>query len=185
MMDIRATILARKYAQAFLNLYIDQITPEGYAALLALQTYLHSHRNALIYFSFPHIALEAKLALFEQLGEKIKPSEPVKTLFETLIRHDRVMLATDVLAKICELYRERKNILLFTIESSHELDATSISIIEDFLARNTGKKIVSKQRVNHSLIAGLRLQSNTLEWEYSIRKQIHELTKLIKTKGYQ
>lgn len=184
MMDIRATILARKYAQAFLNLYIDQITPQGYSNLLNLRAYLHNHRDALIYFSFPHIALEQKLALFDELGEKIKPTEPVKKLFETLIRHNRVMLAPDILIKICDLYRERKNILLFTIESSHELDAETIATIELFLMHNTGKKIESKSHVNHTLIAGLRLQSNTLSWEYSVRKQMQELTKLVKTKGY-
>jgi ATP synthase F1 delta subunit len=184
MMDIRATILARKYAQAFLNLYIDQITPQSYAHLLNLQVYLHNHRNALIYFSFPHIALEEKLALFDKLEEKIKPSEPVKKLFKSLIKHNRIMLAPEILIKICDLYRERKNILLFSIESSHELDADAIATIEQFLRHNTGKKIESKSHVNHTLIAGLRLQSNTLSWEYSIHKQLQELTKRIKTKGY-
>lgn len=183
-MDIRATILARKYAQAFLNVYIDQITPQSYSNLLDFRAYLHDHRDALIYFSFPHIALEEKLTLFDELGEKIKPSEPVKKLFETLIRHDRIMLAPDILIKICDLYRERKNILLFSIESSYELDIESIATIEQFLMHKTGKNIESKSHVNHDLIAGLRLQSNTLSWEYSVRKQMQELAKLIKTKGY-
>jgi F0F1-type ATP synthase delta subunit len=184
MMDIRATILARKYAQAFLNIFINQITPENYADLLTLESYLRNHRDAMVYFSLPHIALEEKLTLFDQLEATIKPSEPFKKLFETLIRHNRIMLAPEILIKIGEFYRERKNILHFDIDSSHELDTEAITSIKDFLARHTGKNIESQQYINHNLIAGLRLQSDALLWEYSVRKQIHELNKLIKTKRY-
>lgn len=183
-MDIRSTILARKYAQAFLNLYFDQITQENYSNMFTLRSYLQTHRNVLLYFSLPHIALEKKLDLFDQIETKIKPSEPFKELFETLIRHDRIMLAPSILVKICELYRERKNVMFFSIESSHELDAQTIATLETFLARHTDKKIESESRINHDLIAGIRLQSDTQLWEYSIRKQIHELTKLVQTKGY-
>lgn len=184
-MDIRAVSTARKYAQAFLNIFIDEITPEIYSNLQALHTLLRNHHNALIYFSLPHIAIEAKLQSLDELGEKLKPALPVKKLFETLIRHNRAQLMPEVLNKICEYYRIRKNILLFNIESTEQLDSATISILERFLTCNTGKNITSIQHVNPNLIAGLRLQSDTLMWEYSIRKQMNELTKIIRTKEYQ
>ena len=184
-MDIRAVITSRKYAQAFLNLFIDSITPEVYAKIIALQAYLRNHRNALIFFSLPHIPMESKLQLLDELGTQFKPSEPVKKLFETLIRHDRAQIAPEVLNKICEYYRARKNIILFDIQSSHELDKQSVALIEKFLAASTGKTITSVQHVNGNLIAGLRLQSDTFLWEYSIRKQMNELTQTVRTKGYQ
>lgn len=184
-MDIRAVLTARKYAQAFLNLFIDSVTPEIYSNLIVLRAFLRSHRNAIIYFSLPHIATEAKIQLLDTLGEKLKPSEPVKKLFETLIRHNRAQILPEVLNKICEYYRARKNIVLFDIESSHVLDKQSVATLEKFLACNTGKNIVSTQHINQDLIAGLRLQSDTMLWEYSIRKQVHELTKIVRIKGYQ
>jgi ATP synthase F1 delta subunit len=184
-MDIQAVIIARKYAQAFLNLYMDSITPAMYTQLIDMQTFLDKHRDALIYFRLPHIAVEAKIRLLDELGEKFKPSEPVKKLFEILIRHNRAQLLPVVLSKICECYRRRKNIVLFDIESSHELDRQAMVTLENFLAHNTGKNIMSKQHINRDLIAGIRLKSTTFLWEYSIRKQMNELSKIVKTKGYQ
>ena len=67
-MDMKAVITSRKYAQAFLNLFIDSITPEFYSRLITLQVYLHSHRNVLIVFSLHHIPIETKLKLLDELG---------------------------------------------------------------------------------------------------------------------
>ena len=184
-MDIRAVVTSRKYAQAFLNIFMDSITPEVYSKMVALQSYLRSHRNALIIFSLPHIAVEPKLKLLDELGTQLAPSAPVKKLFEILIRHDRAQLAPEVLNKICEYYRARKNIILFDIQTSHELDEQSLGTIQKFLATNTGKQIIGTQHVNRTLIAGLRMQSDTLLWEYSIRKQMNKLTQTVRTKGCQ
>ena len=184
-MDIKEVILARRYAQAFLDLFMDSITPTIYANLIALREFLDSHRNTLIYFSLPHISLDTKLQLFDQLGEKIKPSDPVKKLIETLMRHNRVQILPNILSKICECYRKRKNILLFDIESSHELDEQSVTTLEKFLARNTNKTIVTNKHINKDLIAGICLKSNSLLWEYSIRKQVNELTNIFRTKEYR
>ena len=184
-MDIRAVITSRKYAQAFLNLFIDSITPEIYSQLVALQEYLRRHRNALIVFSLPHIPIEPKLKLLDELGIPLTPYAPLKKLFEILIKHDRAQLAPEVLNLICEYYRKRKNIISFEIQSSHELNEESVATIKKFLAHSTGKTIMGVQHVNTDLIAGLRMKSDTLLWEYSIRKQMNELAQTVKIKGYQ
>ncbi len=181
-MDIRSVILSRKYAEAFLNLFFDSITPETISNLTKLQHYLKNHKNATILFSLHHIPLDAKLKLLDDLGLQLHSCEHIKKLFEILIRHDRAELVLQVFTKICQLYRERKNILMFDIQGSHELDEQSIASIEKFLARSTGKNIQSKQHINKDLIAGLRLQSDTFLWEYSISKQIKKLTQTIAAK---
>jgi len=67
--------------------------------------------------------------------------------------------------------------MIFNITSSHHLDISDLEIIEKFLAFKTGKKIISHHNLNKKLIAGIRLESNTLLWEYSIYKQCETLRK--------
>lgn len=184
-MDTRAIVTSRKYAQAFLNIFLDSITPEVYASIKSLESFLSSHRNALIFFGLHHIPTDIKLKLLNDLQSKFTLYEPMKKLFETLIRHNRSQLMPQVLKNICQYYRIRKNTMLFSIQSSHELDKESVATIEKFLAHHTNKHITSVQYINKNLIAGLRLQSDTLLWEYSIHKEIKKLTQIVTAKGYQ
>ena len=47
--------------------------------------------------------------------------------------------------------------------------------IEQFLVRATGHTNIYKYKVDNALIAGVRLQSETLLWEHSIAKQLRQL----------
>lgn len=183
-MDIKATILSRKYAEAFLNLYMDSITDDMIIQLEELSDYLKSHKNALIFFGLHHISIEEKLRLFEKIETRIKPTLSIKKLFELLIKHNRVVLFPRIIDTICKLYRKRNNIMMFDIQTTHTLDAQEIAVIQQFLSHKTKKKITSTQQVNKDLIAGLRLQSETFLWEHSINKQLKRLTQSVTTKEY-
>jgi F-type H+-transporting ATPase subunit delta len=178
-MDIKSTILSRKYAEAFLNLYMDSITDDMITQLEELSAYLRSHKNALIFFGLHHISVEEKLRLFEKIETRIKPSSFIKNLFELLIKHNRVALCPHVIDMTCKQYRKRKNILMFDIQTSHTLDTQDITLIQQFLSHKTHKHITSTHHINKQLIAGLRLQSETFLWEYSINKQLKKLTQSI------
>jgi F-type H+-transporting ATPase subunit delta len=183
-MDIKSAIVSRKYAEAFLNIYMDSITDDIIVHLEELSTYLRSHKNALIFFGLHHISAEEKLRLFEKIEMRIKPSSFIKKLFEALIKHNRVTLCPQIIDMICKLYRKRKNIMMFDIQASYPLGTAEISIIRKFLSHKTNTYITSTHSINKNLIAGLRLQSETFLWEYSIHKQLKQLTQSITTKEY-
>ena len=48
-MDVRAVITARKYAQAFLNLFIDQIDLAVFDGLRQFDYFLRAHRPILFF----------------------------------------------------------------------------------------------------------------------------------------
>lgn len=117
------------------------------------------------------VATEA-LAKFQLEGSFIR-------LVKLLATHKRIFLIHDVLKQLCEEYKLRNKITSFVISSSHDLKAEELSEITQFLVRLTNHEIMSDYKIDKSLIAGIRLQSNTGIWEYSIRKQLAQMQQLI------
>ena len=170
-------IVARKYANAFLNLYIDNISEEYFGSIKKLEKFFDSHKKAVFFLSVPNIENKQKEKLLNELFEKFSVKDLLKPLMRLLFAHKRIFLIDEVLKHIRLLYKERKNIMMFTITSSHQLDGQDLEIIKRFLAYKTGKKIVSEYSVDKNIVAGIRLQSSTLLWEYSISKQCETLRK--------
>lgn len=170
-------IVARKYANAFLNLYINDISEENFKAIKKLDTFFDNHKKSIFFLSVPNIENSQKEKLLAELFEKFGVKNLLKPLIDLLFEHKRIFLISEVLKHIKLLYKERKNIMMFNITSSHQLDDQDIEIIKQFLAFKTNKKIMSEYKIDKSIVAGIRLQSGTLLWEYSISKQCETLRK--------
>lgn len=167
-------IIARKYAQAFLNIFKEEISFEDFNAIENLETFFRMHKKAIFFLSIPNITSEEKVKHLDELLKNFN-LDILKPLVRLLIDQKRIFLIDDVLAQIIILYKILKNIMLFNIMTPHQLDKSDIQIIKKFLADKTGKIITSKVLLDKKLIAGLRLQSDTLLWEYSIHKQCERL----------
>jgi len=173
-------IIARKYANAFLNLYVDEISEENFNAIKKLEIFFENHKKAIYFLSLPNINDKEKEKLLSELFEKFGINTLLKPLIKLLFNHKRIFLIHQVLRDIRLLYKERKNIMRFTITSSHQLDNHDLETIKKFLVYKTGKKIISDYKIDKSIVAGIRLQSSTLLWEYSVYKQCETLRKQFK-----
>lgn len=96
-------------------------------------------------------------------------------IIDLLLKDKRIFLLPRVIYHVCRLYLEKNNIMHFTVESPIVLHADEMSVLQDFLARKTGKKILFSVKRNKDLIAGLRVYSDTYGFEHSIRKQLRAL----------
>lgn len=175
-MDIKLTVLARKYAQAYLNLFGDQLSEKDYQKLQTLSEFIEAHRQTVFFLGLQSIAAEDKEKIIFKLVDQYNLPISLKKLISALIKNNRAALIGKTLAQICELYRKNNRIMLFQISSSCPLEEKYLHVINKFLTDKTGLTIISKSEVKKDLIAGLRLQSNMYLWEYSIKKQINRLT---------
>lgn len=180
-MDTRYSALARKYAQAFLNLFMDRLSIDDCLSLVKLKYFFKSHKQALFFLSLHHISLELKMRFIDEIIVKFNLKQEFRKLFEVLLEHNRCHLIIDVLRKICSIYRARNNVILFTISSSYPLEVTSLEILENFLARQTGSTIIGIPQVDKNLIAGIRMQSENYLWEYSLKKQLQRLKRAVES----
>jgi len=171
MSDARTT-LARKYANAFLNCFIEDINLDEFYALCALELFLKSNQKILYFLSLSHIDSDIKKDFLHTLFEQFKVIAACNALARILIDNKRGQLLCGVLKQVIMIYRQRKKIVSFVIATSHHVPADQIAVIQQFLAHQIGCDIIYECVVDKKLIAGIRVQSDTLLWEYSIGKQL-------------
>lgn len=171
------TLIAKRYAQAFLNLSINDLTDADFINVQHAIVFFSQNRPLLALLKVPHIKSEEKIAALQQvLIANHKLPEVFITLIALLVRDKRAALVLETLEQLKKLYRDHQNIEFYKISSSHALDDTELTTLQNFLAQKTGHTIFYTYTIDPSLIAGIRMQSNERLWEYSIKKQLASLS---------
>jgi len=179
-MDIRSVMIAKKYSEAFLNVFAQTISPDDFEQLCMLGEFLNTHKRALFFLGLPHISLADKIRSVVSVIERFKLPGSLSKLFTLLIEDGRSMLMGEVMKQVCEGYRLRNNIQSFSITSSHALTKDELNAIKTSLEHATNSKAIYSYKIDRKLIAGLRMQSSTMLWEFSIEKQLNDLAKAIR-----
>ena len=174
--DVR---VSRKYAQAFLNVFDARLAPEVFGHIQSFKAVLADHKDALFFLSLPHISDERKLDVIRSVVSLPLAQEMLVSLVRLLIAHKRSEYIVSILGLVCQLYREQHKIMVFTISSAHELEQAQLTALQAFLADKTSHAIEYNVKINKKLIAGIRMQSSTYLWEYSIRKQLATINYLM------
>jgi ATP synthase F1 delta subunit len=165
-------VLAKKYAQAFFNVYGSQLTEDDFHNACAAGAFFEQHQKALFFLKQPVIETSIKVNTIKHALSVFHLKNQFDKLIALLATHKRLFLIMLVLEKLCELYKKYNNIMTFTISSSHKLEAAQLDILKQFLVNITGQTIVYEYMVDKKLIAGIRMESPTLLWEHSISKQL-------------
>ncbi len=175
-MIVAQSVVAKKYAQAFLNVFDKQITYEDFTHFCSAAEFFTHHKQLLFFLSWPVINAELKVKALKEALKVFKLDKPCyHQLIDLLAAHKRTFLIMEVLKQLCAQYKIRHNIMTFSIRSSHELDKEDLDILSQFLVNLTAKDIIYDYAIEKKLIAGIRLQSNTLLWECSINKQLTQI----------
>jgi ATP synthase F1 delta subunit len=177
------TIIAKKYAQAFISVFPQGVLFADLGKLENAQKFLQTHKKTLFFLQLPQFTDEIRLSMVEDLIGYFSLPHHLSKIFLLLIEHDRSYFIPDVLYYIIQLYKERADIVDFSVISSHELSEKNRVLVKHFLAKLTGKTVMCAYTSNTALIAGMRLQSVEYMWEYSVREQIESLRSLKKVGG--
>ena len=176
MMNIEQLLLAKKYAIAFLNIFEDVVDFNTYQAIEKMLHFFKHNRQAIVVLTMPNLEIAAKLELLEKIVDFYHaPKESVMKLASLLIKQQRLLLFPSVLLQIVRVYRERNQLASFTFCASHELSHDETAILSQFLAQKINKNILYNAVIDKELIAGIRLQSDTWLWEYSVEKQLRAI----------
>ncbi len=174
-MNIKKSALAKKYAQAFLNTYPQAITSSILETLSKATDYFDKQKAFFLILTVPTLTFTQRLdALQKQLEPFNFPSE-FDRLIHLLLTQHRIMLLPDILHQIITVYEQRHKIMEFSLKCSSSLTDKQQTALHNFIAQKTGYQIKSKTIVDPTLIAGLRLQSDTRLWEYSIAKKLRTI----------
>ncbi len=169
-------LLAHRYAIAFLNVYQHSLTVPVIKRLAELIKFLESHKQSLFYVKVSSIPEIIKRDVLGQLFEQFELKTPAFfALLTTLAQHKRLFLSLPILHKIYQDYEKRMNISEFVVATATQLNQDQITTIQKFLEKQIQQAVDLTVTLDRSLIAGIRIQSDTLLWEHSIRKQLKDI----------
>lgn len=167
--------LAKRYATAYVNLFYAQLDVPIVERAEQAADFLMDNPSALLVLKLSTIPAHDQRACLEQLLIHYKLPDTLLRLVDLLIEQNRLALFPHILYQMSQLYKQRQGIMEYTIKSVHKLDTQALALIRGFLEKLSGKRIIATEKIDKSLIAGIRLQSDTTLWEYSIQQQLREL----------
>ncbi len=167
--------IAKKYAQAYLNVCDQQHTYKDFCTMWRAAQFLSEHHNLLFYLSLSMIDEVDKKRFIDLLFEKFHLFPSLKELFYLLLKNKHIHLAADTLRDIYALYKTQHKIVDLQVTSSTDLTEEQIEDIKHFFTKLSGQYPKIRYHVNPLLIAGIRLQTETLLWEYSVAQQLRKL----------
>lgn len=167
--------IIRKYAVAYLHVFGDDFTQADMVQCRRAAEFLKAHRRALFLLKVPLISLEIKKEGLKDFVKKFELPHSMMALVNLLLEHKRAFLLANILLAIIDIYKETNHIHLVTVSSSIALDAQQQKAIEQFLGAQVSGTLLYSYDVDKKLIAGIRLQSDTVLWERSINKRLREI----------
>jgi len=167
-------VLARRYAQAFLNLFT--LTDANLKNIQQAVDFLSAHKQITSLLKVPLMSVALKVAAVDEyVLQKFNVPAVCKELVWVLAHQGRISLVGAVFKQIISLYQERHAMEPFVIKTSHALSAQDSAFIQEFLAAQTDARVPCTFVVDEQLIGGIRMQSAEHIWEYSIAKQLKQL----------
>ena len=166
------SIIAKKYAQAYLKEFVDQLQLSDIESIKLTIRFFKRHHTFISLLNLLVDPEKTKNVVIDELFDHFSLPLSLKKLIDVLITHKRLILLSDVLIDICCLYFQIKNILELTIFTATPLENHEFEKFESFFKKISGKTIVSTVVLEPSLIAGVRMQSDLFLWEYSIAARL-------------
>ncbi len=167
--------IAKKYAYAYINIFAEQHTFQEFCSLWRASQFLLEHHSLLFYLSLSTIAESDKKRFIDLFCQKFHLFDSLKQLLYLLLKNKHIFLTIGVLKNIYRLYKKKYNICELQITSSSDLSLSQIEDVRSFFMQLSGQQVEVRHAVNPALIAGIRLQTETYLWEYSIAQQLNKL----------
>ncbi len=167
--------LSYKYAEAFLNVYNDRLKFEDIEHINKAIQFLQEHPRALFLLQVPVIKQQLREKGLASLCKRFEFIAPIQELVMLLLNHKRIYLLPSVLKAIVDCYQKRHTIEKIVIKSSIPLPQKYRQTVEQFIDRHIAGTKQYRYEIDPTLIAGIRIQSDTVLWEYSMNKRLRDI----------
>lgn len=177
-MNAFPSTLAYKYARALLNVASD-ITIERIRTMEQAIPLLHKHRQTLLYLTLLHQRYEARYGSLDQFLDRFEITTSLKKLVYLLLKDKRLVILPEVLQAVVNLYKQDHHITPCTVTAADELAASQKQELEALIKTIVHGTVEAHYRVDPHLIAGVRVQTDTLLFEHSVEKQLRQANLLL------
>lgn len=172
-MNIQDSLLALRYAKAFLNTEQGaSLSQQDFNAICRGGDFFKKNKQVMFLLRLSMVDQGTKEKVLKAIIKEMGLSEKFLALLRLIIEHKRSFLFAEIFNQLCKEYKKRNGIHFFSVSSSIELSDKQKEAVHKNLERAVGGSIFCSYTVHSSLIAGIRVQSSNLLWEYSIRRKL-------------
>lgn len=182
-MTLSQSILSKKYALAYVNVFFDSLQLSDIDKMSDFMQFLQKKHQILNLLSLSSVASEYKQQVLDRLVVQFLLPDSLRKLMQALIQFKQLALLIDILRDISCIFKQKKNIIEVDARFSHDVDDEQRQVFIDFFEKHSEKKVLANMSIDQSLIAGVRLQSSTLFWEYSVAQNIRKLQRSLYGEG--
>jgi ATP synthase F1 delta subunit len=178
--EFKKTVLAKRYAQAFLNLFWDKLTSDDFEALCKVRSFFKDRKQACFLMNLAVLSFDLKYKALQTIRLDLGLSESFDTLFGLILEHKRSDLFKELFDALCKEVDKRKEKIIFMVTTVGSLSSQQKKEITEFLERKTKKTVLCRYQEDMNLIAGIRLQSEQFLWEASLQDRLNKIQRSLK-----
>ena len=131
-----------------------------------------------ILLSSPSLSKAERTALIEKAFDK-KVCELVKNFLKVLCEHNKIYMLDDCIKVFSELRKQAENRVTAHVFSAVPLDESQISKLKSNLEKKLGVEVKIRQKIDKSMIGGIRIEFEDKIIDGSIKKQLSEIKEVI------
>jgi F-type H+-transporting ATPase subunit delta len=175
---------AGRYAKSLLDLAEDtQSASAVFEDFSALQTVFKKNRELAAVLNSPIISGSKKAAILNKLF-KGKVHKLTYSFFDLLNRKHRESQLAAIVESFIELYNLRRGLSRATVISAVPLTPQNRSMVQAYVERVSGKKIELDEKVDASIIGGLKIKIGDLLLDSSIATQLKTVQEKLTDKTF-
>ncbi len=178
-MNMQKRLLAKRYAVAFFNVYKNQVVDADFQALDRAYCFFIEHKNINCFMKLTSLDENHKKEALRIIIKKIGLSEVFISLLDLLTDQKRTCFLPELFFALKVQFKKVKNITEWTVQSSLTLSKERKGYIEGMLKKISKNNIRCTYKLDTTLIAGIRLQSEQLLWESSVRQKLQRITRFL------
>ena len=166
---------SKKYAQAYFNVYSESVEPSSIQALQNAAHFLSHSKQILFLLGYGTLGSQEVKRCIQLFIQKFELPQTIEKICMLLLEHNRIFLLGLVLHDICCIYKQEHNEIDVTLSTAHELLPEQIVELTKFFTAYSKGNVAMEVVQDTSLIAGIRMQSETWLWEDSVAKKLRAL----------
>lgn len=178
-MNNQERLLSRRYAKAFFNVYEEQIDFDDFYALERAEKFFVERKEINFFMKISSLSSKAKQDALVSISQQIGLKSIFLKLLFLLIEKKRSSFFPEIFKQLRLELKRRKSITEWMITSSIVLSDLQKDTLEVFLKKTVGMHTVCTYKQNQALIAGVRIQSDTLLWEDSLQQRLQRITRFL------
>jgi len=126
-------------------------------------------------FDSPVMNEEDKSKTLKAFSQKLDISQFSEKFLSLLIRRNRLQSLPDILREVESIQAQKEGGLIGEVVSATPLDAATVSAIAQAISKKMNKKVSLKEKVDPSLIAGLRVTVGGTTYDGSVRAKLNRV----------